>query len=103
MEILYVKSTISDVNRLMASVFDTKVIGLACFQVFDKIIQNEAAAYEGTEIAVLEESGSFFSYHPQMAIKNELTVGFEMNRGERFSIISPAGVHMFLLLNNCRS
>ena len=66
---------------------------------FPKISQTEAVGHEGTEIAVnvavLEENETKFlsvSYHHQLAIKDLLAVSFEMDRGESFSIISPAGV-----------
>ncbi|XP_022798277.1 uncharacterized protein LOC111336431 isoform X1 [Stylophora pistillata] len=58
--------------------------------VFAKIVQNEAAAYEGTEIAVIDDKRTFFCYHPQMAIQNELTIIFKMDCGECFALISPA-------------
>lgn len=65
---------------------------------FAKISQTEAAGHEGTEIAVnvvVEETRSLsVSHHHQLAIKDVLTVSFEMDRGESFSIISPAGVRM---------
>ena len=67
---------------------------------FAKISQTEAAGHEGTEIAVNvvvegKETNSFsVSHHHQLAIKDVLAVSFEMDRGERFSIISPAGVRM---------
>ena len=67
---------------------------------FAKISQTEAVGHEGTEIAVnvavLEEERETkflsVSYHHQLAIKDLLAVSFEMERGESFSIISPAGV-----------
>lgn len=70
---------------------------------FAKISQTEAAGHEGTEIAVNvvvfgEDKGiksSFVSYHHQLAIKDVIKVSFEMDRGESFSIISPAGVRHF--------
>lgn len=69
---------------------------------FAKISQTEAAGHEGTEIAVVVEENQTrslsVSHHHQLAIKDVLTVNFEMDRGESFSIISPAGVRMSFLI-----
>lgn len=59
---------------------------LSISQVYDKIAQNEAAAYEGTEIAVIDEKGSLFAYHPQMAIQSEVKIISEMDCGECFAL-----------------
>ena len=66
---------------------------------FAKISQTEAVGHEGTEIAVKvvvpeekQTKSSSVLYHHQLAIEDVLTVSFEMDRGESFSIISPAGV-----------
>lgn len=68
---------------------------LSISQVYDKIAQNEAAAYEGTEIAVIDEKGSLFAYHPQMAIQSEVTIISEMDCGECFALVSPAVGNIF--------
>ena len=63
-------------------------------QVFPKIKRDEALVYHGTEFPVGEEhqTMNFNSLHQLFLITDNVTVSFEVLRGQKFSVISPPTV-----------